>query len=229
MVSTTAVKKSTSPSPIDNMEAKMRPRTRSVTPDKPKPPPVVHAKPPLVSKQGVPPKPPRVKPRTQVSSGQLSGEQRERQTPTPPNSRDDTSSSGSDHPPLPQAMARKGSGDRIPPSPVRSFSTKTPPSPVRESSNKPVSSPVVDKIPSYPARPPSVEKRYSPDRQLSATTITTTTTNTTTAVTSSTAKHAVVDSVSSQKPAGAAIKVRNFLHTNTSLVNVFTICHYVVV
>jgi len=164
-----------------------------------------------------------------VSSGQLSGEQRERQTPTPPNSRDDTSSSGSDHPPLPQAMARKGSGDRIPPSPVRSFSTKTPPSPVRESSNKPVSSPVVDKIPSYPARPPSVEKRYSPDRQLSATTITTTTTNTTTAVTSSTAKHAVVDSVSSQKPAGAAIKVRNFLHTNTSLVNVFTICHYVVV
>jgi len=203
MASTSAVTKSTSPSPVDNMEAKMRPRTRSVTPDKPKPPPVVHAKPPLVSKQGVPPKPPRVKPRTHVSNSQISGEQKERQTPTPPNSRDDTSSSGSDHPPQP--LTRRGSGDRIPPSPVRSFSTKTPPSPVRKSSIK-SSSPVADKIPSYPARPPSVERRSSPDRHLSAAA---TTDAAITAVTSSTAKHAVVDNVSSQKSAGAAIKVSN--------------------
>ena len=194
----------------------MRPRTRSVTPDKPKPPPVVHAKPPLVSKQGVPPKPPRVKPRTHVSGTHLSGEQREGQTPTPPNSRDDLTSSGSEHPPHP--LARKGSGDRMPPSPVRSLSTKTPPSPVREPGSKPSSSPVADKVPSYPTKPPSVEKRSSPEQQVTNTTAAATT------VTSSATKHAVVNSVSSQKPAEAAIKVSNHLCTNTPLVNVLTIC-----
>jgi len=210
VASTSVPSRATNPSPIDGTEPRMRPRTRSVTPEKPKPPPVA-SKPPLVSKQGIPPKPPRVKPRTQVS-GHLGGEQREGKTPTPPNSRDDTSSNGSDHPPPPQPLGRKGSGDRILPSPVKSFSTKTPPSPVREPTTKPASTP--DKIPSYPARPPSVEKRTTPERQVAKMRPSPDRqiTNTAATDTSSAAKHVVVDSVSSQKPAEAAIKVNNLLH-----------------
>ena len=71
----------------DPVREKIRPRSRSETPEKPKPPPV-HSKPKVP-----PPKPPRVKPRTHVGGAHLSGDQREGQTPTPPTARDDTPSS----------------------------------------------------------------------------------------------------------------------------------------
>lgn len=82
------MKSPTSPTATDSIVEKIRPRSRSATPEKPKPPPVVQAKPKIA-----PPKPPRVKPRTHVGGAHLSGEQREGQTPTPPTTRDDTPSS----------------------------------------------------------------------------------------------------------------------------------------
>ena len=81
-----AMKSPTSPSATDSAMEKVRPCSRSTTPDKPKPP-VAPSKPKVA-----PPKPPRVKPRTHVAGAHLSGEQREGQTPTPPTARDDAPS-----------------------------------------------------------------------------------------------------------------------------------------
>lgn len=102
------MKSPTSPSATDSGTDKIRPRSRSVTPEKPRPPPVVHSKPKVP-----PPKPPRVKPRTHVGGSHLSGDQREGQTPTPPTTRDDTPSNDQ-QPPVAKKMEKVPSNQEIP-------------------------------------------------------------------------------------------------------------------
>lgn len=137
-----------SPTATEPPVEKIRPRSRSTTPEKPRPPPVTQSKPKVP-----PPKPPRVKPRTHTGAAHLSGDQREGQTPTPPTARDETHS---DQQPIVKKVEKAPVGQELPPK------DKEPPSKDKEPPLKDKEPPPKDKETPSKDTQPSVKIEVTP-------------------------------------------------------------------